>query len=238
MLKSSNDEITIKKPKLKINSKVDELEHGSILLIGSTMTGKTHLLKWLVLKKLRKQYDLIILFSGYLDPDDYDFLPREHMFEDKIMFKNKIEQLMSENKRIKESGENPPYILVILDDIVGSISRNKLDDMMLYEMIASRGRHLNIFAVFAIQNITLVTPTIRNNSHYIITNSLPGTQIDILYNIVGHACDKKKLAKYIVYACQDYCFLVFNVFSTKLDMWVIKADAHIPKYMLEFNSEY
>lgn len=221
--------------KLKVNDRVNDLQHGSILLIGSTMTGKTNLLKWLILKKLRFQYDLIILYSGYLDPDDYDFLPRENMFEDKVIFKNKINELMEENKRIKESGEKPPYILVILDDIVGSLSRNKMEDMLLYEKIASRGRHLNIYCVFAIQNITLVTPTIRNNSHYIITNALPGTQVDVLYNIVGHATDKKKLAQFIVYACEDYKFIVFNVFNTKLDMFVVRADYPMEKFMLEFN---
>ena len=116
------------------------LEKNSIIFIaGSPGAGKSHLIKFLVYT-YAKQFNYIYSICPTKYDGDYDYLPDKFVLD--IYNEEFIEKLID----IQQSN-NKKRVLLILDDILGSINFDK----PLWQKITTRYRHLNISIIIATQ---------------------------------------------------------------------------------------
>jgi hypothetical protein len=211
--------------KIKINQ-IDDITFPSHHLVcGPTMSGKSLLVRWMIYKRFHKKFDAIYVLSGSMFNEDYDFVPEDYKCNNVVEMNLLITGILKTQEEIKRSGEVLPSILIILDDIVGVIDRSSKMDITPFELLYSRGRHLNISVIAIIQNITLLTPTIRLNAKYVYYSVVLGKQIDVLYEIAGHGFDsKKKLKELCNHVCKDYRFICFDCHGSERKIKVLKAN--------------
>jgi len=153
----------------------DFKEHFCMTLAAPRASGKSYFIREFLKSHHAKRFDHIIIMCPSLDlNNDYDG------FEDDARYKlisnpdtEIIGDLFHKQENIKKackasSGgyeQRCPDTLLILDDCIGTGAlrfRGETDDY------ATRGRHVNISLIIAVQKITSCSPVIRDNSDYFI----------------------------------------------------------------------
>lgn len=146
----------------------DEKKHidpaSTILIVGSRRSGKTYYAKYLV-KKIKKKYSLIVLFSHTKNSRQWDSVVKiDYQFDE--YNPNVISEIYERNKKLKE--EHPDFnrnALIIFDDIVDDQSLR--NDRMINSLFI-RGRHSGIGVVFLTQYLNSISPIMRSNTDIVI----------------------------------------------------------------------
>ena len=218
--------------RLKINNLDNFTFPNHFLIVGPTKSGKSHLLKWMFYKKFYKEFDAIYLISGTIS-EDYTYIPAAFQSDNEPEFKLIINGVLEQQKQYKLNGSEMPRIAIILDDIVGVVDRYKHDQIELFDKLYTRGRHYNISVFGIIQNITLLSTTIRYNTKYIIYTCVIGSQYDLLYEVVGKGFDNKKEFKTLINnICKDYRCVCFDAHTSERRIYLLKADEKIPNFIM------
>lgn len=186
-------------------------ENFSMIISGSRGCGKSTIVKDM-LKKLRKQYDNIIVFTLTKDEFYSDI-------EDIIIFNSFDEATLAAIIQTAEEdfqGEEPRYTLIIFDDCIPKKIRWSDSVQELF----TRGRHF-CSVIYSIQDIKLVTPCHRDNCTYMIigkTNS--SSRRKEIADEYFSACEQPLITPsqypplmwqtYIQHMCKDYRFLVID----------------------------
>jgi predicted AAA+ superfamily ATPase len=149
----------------------------SLTISGACQSGKTHLIKYIV-KSFKEEFDWIVLFSNTAGfNNDYEFLKEyKHYSFGTIGFDQKLKAIMNIQKKNREKG-NKCKILMILDDIQGSIKESKV-----FSQFCSTYRHFNISLIFSVQYITAASTSLREiSSHIIIFNQKTANSLKACY---------------------------------------------------------
>jgi hypothetical protein len=168
-------------------SRLNEKDCGDILpimpffmiAVGHVRSGKSTLMSNLFLKPdfYGGKFDVIILLSPTADKDPVN----EHLLKQCDFVINEVDEtIIEELIRIIESDESDQTYLMILDDIVGSITQNKNGKPDFLSTLATKYRHvgnkkhegkLSIF--LGIQYFRFCTPQLRNNAsaYFLMGNS-------------------------------------------------------------------
>jgi len=177
-----------------------EKDHG--LIIGSSLSGKSYLMNFMIGKIFKDLYDEIILISSSIDSVSGDVF-------DNIPTKNKTKRL--DNKTMAYitdySKKNPTKsFLIVLDDLnkmlakVGNSDEKKLaqecESNIIY--LYTEGRHNNLYTFSLVQYYKQLKPIIRSNSRYQIVTFANNTTCELLFESVNNCFEDIKQLKLFV----------------------------------------
>lgn len=155
MEKDINKDIVI--DRFNFNKAFDNDKNYTMAIIGSSQSGKTTFLDFLI-NKVHGLYDLIILFSQNKDAKVYDDIKK---LKNVMAFEEFEEDLIKDLHRLNMKTENYLKFLIIFDDELD----NKYNPMI--RKLFSTYRNANISSLFSAQDVTFITPSNRNQMSYI-----------------------------------------------------------------------
>ena len=174
----------------------------SVLLVGSSNSGKTTLLLNLMLNKdmYNGYFDFTILFSRTAHLDD-SFkklkIKNEHIFdEEKDMIQNMEEIVEAQKRNVENKGiTNSPKILLIFED---ATTNEKLLRNKTFKSLFTLGRHLNIMVIVMIHKYKSLPRVCRLNAMNIIFFRASADETDQLVDDFTPPGYSKKEFKQIV----------------------------------------
>ena len=174
----------------------------SVLLVGSTRSGKTTVLQNLMLSKhmYKDFFDFRFLFSETAKLDD-SFkklkIKKNHIFDEEKDMIEKLEEIVSAQKaNIENKGvNNSPKILLIFED---ATTNEKLLKNTTFKSLFTLGRHLNIMVIVMIHKYKSLNRVCRLNSMNIIFFRASGDETDQLVDDFTPPGYSKKEFKAIV----------------------------------------
>ena len=129
---------------------------GIYIALGSTMAGKTFLVRELI-KHYGGNFDTHTIMSGTSFSRDWDELRGINV---STMTIEKIERLVNmAEEEIKVTGR-PGRHLLVLDDAMSALTSTRSD---IFKKISTAGRHYGVTVIMMIQHYKFVVPTIRTN---------------------------------------------------------------------------
>lgn len=187
----------------------------NITVSGSNGSGKSHFIKYLITSFMRsdKKFDIIIIFSNTAGFNgDYDFLTSfktttnefRYFIISPIYYEDVI-RLMMKLQAVNKTKNCERQILMIFDDICGSIKDSKI-----MKQITTQNRHFYCTIIFAVQYINLAPPYLREVSYYDIIFELKSeNSLKACYNnyFIGDFDNFAEFKKKIVNLLQKYQFL-------------------------------
>lgn len=206
---------------------------GHLLCIGTTMSGKSHLVKWLIYC-LKGRWDYVICISGTNDvSEDLNWCPAKFRYDD---FDEELMTKIMDKQReyIKRKGkEKAPQCLIYIDDICGIITRTRGMDML--NILFSKGRHYNISVYALVQYACMLSPTIRANSRYYAITKIHGKDVDYTYDFCADGYEnKKQFRKELETTCVDYNVIIYDTHGiSKVNRLYIRAPATV-NFKLKF----
>lgn len=188
------------------------LENKIVCLFGKRNSGKSHLLKYLVDTELYL-FNKVFIFSPTEKVNQ--FYQHAKITHEDCIFDNynndwvmKLIEKMTERKMNKKNNYN---VLLILDDCISDYNFHQSPSL---NILATRGRHLNISLIITCQYIFSVPPIFRTNCDYIFAGQMNKRSMDLLYDEFG-TTDKSEFMEIIKNCTKDYYFLIINCNSVK-----------------------
>ena len=144
---------------------IDELEVPdgkfgfSVLLCGSTRSGKTSMMNYIYDKHFRKHVTTVM--SNSLNSDAYDFIKKYCVLTDLYH-----PEMLKEMYKINHSTQNHYQVCVILDDLT-NVKNDKE-----YLRLLTIYRNSRISCIVSAQGISMFNKTARGNINYVILGRL------------------------------------------------------------------
>ena len=190
----------------------------SMLVDGIRNSGKSYLMEKILPMLIKKNnVQKTILISGTAKiQDSYRFVKKNDKYEPQDL-SDVIEKLIGIQLRKAKSGQKPPRIMLILDDVVATTSRGKkIRYNKNLEFLYIGGRHYNIDIITLVQNLLAVPPSIRQNSDILVVFKTPNLlkQKFIIDNFIsGTVGDRKESRELLMKQIFDEPFkaLVINL---------------------------
>src|SRR5579875_1802881 len=136
-----------------INTNIDDaLKLGfpaTILICGSTKTGKSELMKNIIYKNY-KQFNRIFLLCPFAKNEFYNFIPDKYKIEDPSD---------ADLTLIYNDCQNNPNIstLIIADDCISKIN---FERGVASKIITATGRHINLSLIIVMQYLNNISPIV------------------------------------------------------------------------------
>lgn len=140
--------------------------HISSILLASRNSGKSYLAKYLIEKRMVNKFDLAFIICG--SPKERDnyvaILEGIHVYTAAFadLPEDLWERIKSQQQARKDAKLKMLDILVLFDDSVGN--KYSKDVLEMYTC----GRHHNTTCFYLIQAVTLLSPTVRQNTDILI----------------------------------------------------------------------
>ena len=145
----------------------------SLLCVSKSESGKTNLLINMILKYRKYFKDNLYIFNKSPDLTIKKRLidnPKINGVRFTGLFdkygNSVIKEIMNNQQEMINNGENPPHVLIYLDDFYCGEMMKKNDDLFLN--LYSLARHLNISIIQIIHQWTSISPTIRRLCKFFI----------------------------------------------------------------------
>lgn len=140
-----------------IRKELDDKRNFAMTITSKRRTGKSVLLKHLC-SQIKDWYQTVYVFSmsAHLQPDLFDFVPKDHIIEGFNEEKLKQiwtsqEQLVTKIKEVKGGGGDIPKVLIIFDDIIGDPKLRNSQTLNNYFIL---GRHLHFAQIILTQTMS------------------------------------------------------------------------------------
>jgi hypothetical protein len=186
----------------------------SVLLCGSTRSGKTSMMNYIYDKHFRKHITTVM--SNSLNSDAYDFIKKYCVLTDLYH-----PEMLKEMYKINHSTSNHYQFCIILDDLT-NVKNDKE-----YLRLLTIYRNSRISCIVSAQGISMFNKTARGNINYVILGRLNSdAEVE---KVIKEYCisyfpremNMTDKIKYYRALCDDHWFLVLdqvngNFFRTKL----------------------
>jgi len=154
---------------LKSWDKTFDGSNFSMLICGSSGSGKTQLLKTII-NSCKKNYQYFVILCPSLEfSGDYDEF-RNANDDQKFIFFNEYradvikEVMQTQEDLIVRYGKNRcPKVIMILDDCMENIKQHSLVEKLYF-----KGRHINISTISLVQKLRGVSTILRVNTRYAV----------------------------------------------------------------------
>ena len=174
-------------------------------------SGKSHLARFLLYNLLdMDMVDEVFIFSQteYVSKS-FDCLPKSHVFNG--WMPNIVVKIMKtqEKEVIKLGREKAHRVLLILDDVIGSLSPTDQIIQKLYTL----GRHFNMTIVTLLQySKGVLSPTLRCNSDYLFLGRLSTQALGVLYETCHYDGNLPQFIKFVQkqQSLGPYTFLLYD----------------------------
>jgi hypothetical protein len=189
------------------------IENKIIALFGKRNSGKSRLLRYLVNceRDLFKKIFVICptesinKFYSSMVPDDCIYDSYNNDWCMKLI--KKLTDIKTNDQKNKSN------VLLILDDCISDTNFHNCPSL---NILATRGRHLNISLILTSQYIYAIPPIFRNNCDYIFASQQNKRSVDLMADefLLGDI-DKNEFIKLYNKNTKDYNFFVINCNSVK-----------------------
>jgi hypothetical protein len=122
---------------------------------------------------------------------------------------NKCTHLNANKKK-----EDMSRVLVVCDDILCDF---RMHSSKALRIMTSRGRHFGCTNLYIFQNLTQISPMVRQNSDYVFCSTMSAAAVDMLENEFNRKLTKKQFMEMYNRICQNYQFLVISQNGTRTD---------------------
>lgn len=184
----------------------------NMIISGSTMSGKTTLMKQILNNNIIPQIDWLIIMSPTMQYSrDYEeYIENTNPDSPKLKlvkvdkdFQNVAAEIVDSQKKLMLSNPNQtPQICILFDDLIGN---KMIKNFGLLDEFSAKSRHINISMIFITQKISAISRTIRLNSSVVI----------ILSNF-NHSENEQFVAQYVPKKYKSKMLdKIENIFSKK-----------------------
>lgn len=135
-----------------------------LLLVGRGKSGKTTMMRWLyhVNKKIGAFDYVVVMCNSPQIHTAYSWVPQKLR---QPYSAATLKYLLQIQEAYIKRG-TPKRLLLIMDDIVGSVNLHNGENKQLIEKLTATGRHFNILTAILVQHYHRVPPTVRSNAWY------------------------------------------------------------------------
>lgn len=131
----------------------------SMLIIGSTGSGKSYFLKYLILDLVKKkEINYIVVFTS-TKHQGFEYIPSSFIHAN--YSDRKLRKILKQQKTEIEKGKQMKCLLVF-DDILGSVNFNS----KLFQKFITQFRHYNCSVAISTQYIAKIPTIVRENANY------------------------------------------------------------------------
>ena len=199
-----------------------QLLNKSMVIIAKRNSGKSYLLMHLLQYSVKiNEFDKIYCISPTEKINKFysSLIPENCIFDsysDEWCL-NLINRMSKINEGKTKQSQNPVNCHLILDDCASDINMHHACKGI--KLLYTRGRHSFISICVISQNIKDVSPSMRNNSDYIVTGQLNASNIESLCE--NYRCpiiSKKDFITLYKNSTSDYNFFVINNNSVSTDI--------------------
>ena len=186
-----------------------------ISLCAMRGSGKSELLRFLVMAEQHKFYKLFVISPTNITNGFYSFVPKENIFNEwsDEWVESLLLTLSNINKNKKSQKDKPHNVLLILDDCC---SNTKFHNSKTFEKIFTTGRHFFLSCIITSQFITHIPPSARVNCEFVLVSQLNNNNVQILADeyTLGN-CTRKDFINIYKQSIPNHGFLLINNSSTK-----------------------
>lgn len=208
---------------------------ASCLLVGTTKTGKSHLLKCII--GLHADFfNYGVVFSPTSFNGGFDYI--DDMYVYKEYDENIIKNILSKQEEAIEKAKLDPKLkvpecFIIIDDGIGLIETHNTKN--IFNILYATGRHYHISTFLCTQAPSYLNPAIRNNSMYVFITKIKPATYKIMYQMSTEFRSEQEFAEFLERNCRDYRVIMFddsNPYGETLK--IIRAPKKIPYFRLEY----
>lgn len=145
-----------KLPRWNIKDSFNDKENYTMALIGSTKSGKSTLLNYLI-PKIHNKFDIIVLFSVNEHSDVYR---RIKDLDNVISFDHFISDVVEDLHKINKKTSNSLKFLIVMDDEIDNKNNKTVKNMFCTY------RNAGISSIFSGQDFSFIAKNVRNNINY------------------------------------------------------------------------
>lgn len=170
----------------------------SVLIGGSSNSGKTQLMLNLIHKNARMFSKIILISDSWTtQPELKKLLPKNNYWSFETC-KDKLEKLMSEQKK----SDPIPRVLLIFDDIIGKVN---LNNDKVFKQLISQARHQRLYLWFLVQHVSsVIGPGFRSNVKKVYITKLRRTSLEPIYDFVSGFDSKQEFFEFMERNCRNY----------------------------------
>lgn len=189
------------------------LNHPSLILcIGSSKSGKSHLIKNLIYDNTIDKEDGFkfgLVFTKTKFTGSYNFLPDDYVIEnfDIKILNHYLDLIVESYQKRKNKKHGIPHSFIIFDDICSLLPQKDKE----FQNILSTSRHYNVTLIFSVQYIHQASTLVREQSDYMyVFHQEKKKSIDALYEIIGSSFRTvKEFEEFLVNSTKEryYCLL-------------------------------
>lgn len=191
-----------------------DILNKTLLVVAKRNSGKSQLIRYMIMLN-RHLFDKIFLIcpteivNGFYS----DIIEKKHIFTNynEKFIENLIETMTRLNSnKPKDKRQN---ILLILDDCISDAT---IKTSKPFELLFTRGRHINISIIFISQYLkAAITPVIRNNIDFCLFSQVNAQGLKLIYEEYNYNLPKTDFYELFKRATKDYGFLLINNNSVK-----------------------
>lgn len=193
-----------------------------IVVSGKRNSGKSKYIEYLF-SKIGDEFDGIFVISPTAKlNNEYKWIPDLYLrtFYDEQFVENIIRHQVSTIK----SGNNPPNVCLILDDIIGNIDTHHNE---LFQILATKGRHYKITLIIIVQHMkSVLSPVIRDNLDLVFLSKNGYQNLDCLYQMISTNMQRTEFFNFIHDNTKDYSILIYD--NSKADARFVSDQAILP----------
>ena len=180
-----------------------------ISIIAKRNSGKSVLIRWLV-TKYKRFFSKIFVISPTESISRFykDLVPDNCVFNewDEDWCMKLIQSCEKENAN--KDKEDRKDVLIIMDDLFADFNSHTSKAL---KIICSRGRHMNLAAIFIQQYLNSIPPVCRSNSDFILAGATNRASVTLLADtFCTHNLPKEEFYKLYARSIEDYGFMVIN----------------------------
>lgn len=191
-----------------------EILNKTILVVAKRNSGKSQLIRYLVLVN-QHLFNKIFLICPTESVNGFysDIIEKKNILTsyNEDFINNLVETMTRANSnQPKNKRQN---ILLILDDCISDAT---IKNSKPFELLFTRGRHINISIIFVSQYLkAAITPVIRNNIDFCLFSQVNAQGLRLIFDEYNYNLSKQDFYELFKKATKDYGFLVINNNSVK-----------------------
>ena len=191
-----------------------EILNKTVLAVAKRKSGKSQLIRYLILLNKHLFNKIFLICPTECVNSFYsDILEKRNIrtsYDDDFI-KNLIDTMTRANSnQPKDKRQN---VLLILDDCISDAT---IKTSKPFELLFTRGRHINISIIFISQYLkAAITPVIRNNIDFCLFSQVNAQGLKLIFDEYNYNLSKQDFYDLFQKATKDYGFLVINNNSVK-----------------------
>ena len=221
---------------------VDIKDSSTIVIVAKRNEGKSVMAKWLLRSLVAQQkVENIYLFSPTEKlSHSFNCVPDSHIIPTfDLKFINSI--IDAQTKICKKKGKDDPSvskILLIFDDMLGSVKQGSLEQLMLNKLFAT-SRHLKIgLMVLSQTSRGLFSPALRQNTDMLLVRKVNDGQLPTIYESIYYPGSYKAFLEFYhnTTAASKFGFLLYDNLTREDDKFFLIA-AELCEFTIKYQAK-